>query len=130
MQLHRAREAIRAAGAALVVVGSGRPNFVAGFREAVGYDGPIYCDPGLRAYGAAGLKRGVLRTLGPQMWARAAAVVAGGRRQGATRGDPWQQGGVLAIAPPGRVLYRHVSESAGDNAPPEKIVAALERARA
>ena len=42
MQLHRQIDRIHAAGAELVVIGSGTPNFVTGFRETTKYDGPLY----------------------------------------------------------------------------------------
>ena len=126
VQLHRAKERIERAGARLVAVGSGRPAFVAGFREATGFDGEILCDPGLRSYRAAGLKRGLARTLGPRAWRAGRRALGGGFRQGATRGDPWQQGGVFVVATGGHVAYAHVSEHAGDNAPVEHVLAAVE----
>ncbi len=129
MQLHRQTARLTAAGAQLVVIGSGEPRYVSGFRKQTGYDGPVYCDPELGAYRAAGLKRGVWRTLQPAVVFDAAKTLAGGEvMQGLTRGDTFQQGGVLVTLPADRVVYQHVSERAGDNAPAEEVVAALERA--
>ena len=125
MQLHRAVDRIHAAGAELYVIGSGAPMFVEGFRETTGFPGPIYSDPSLAVYRAAELRRG-LRTI-VSLGAVTATVGAlrRGFRQGLTRGDNLQQGGVLVIARDGRVLWHHISEFPGDNASPDDIVKAL-----
>jgi hypothetical protein len=125
VQLHRHIDRIHAAGAELAVVGSGTPNFVAGFRETTGYGGPIYCDPTLASYRAAGLKRSVWRTLMPQVAVHGIRAMARGNFQGRMQGDNSQQGGVLVIQPPGRITYEHVSNSAGDNAPAAEVAEAV-----
>jgi alkyl-hydroperoxide reductase/thiol specific antioxidant family protein len=130
VQLHREIDAIRRAGAELVVVGNGTPNFVAGFREITGFQGPIYCDPALTAYQAAGLHRGWTRVLRPSVLLRGAKTMRAGFRQGPTQGDAAQQGGVLVILPPGKLVYAHRSEAAGDNAPAAEVVRALQEATA
>jgi peroxiredoxin len=121
---------IRAAGAELVVVGNGRPEHAADFREEQRIDFPLLVDPELRAYAAAGLRRGVLDTLGPGSLKGAWRALRSGARQGATRGDPWQLGGAFVIEPGGRVRFRHVSRDASDHPAPEKILKALARTRA
>ena len=129
VQLHRQTSRLTAAGAQLVVIGSGEPRYVAGFRKQTGYDGPVYCDPELGAYRAAGLKRGAWRTFQPAVAFDAAKTLARGEvMQGLTHGDTFQQGGVLVTLPVDQVVYRHVSERAGDNASAEEVVAALEGA--
>lgn len=119
MQLHR--EGIEN----LVVVGNGAPMFIEGFRETTGFTGPIYTDPSLEVYNAAQLKRG----LGTMLKVGAAAATIGslrrGFRQGKTQGDATQQGGVLVIAPDGRILYHHISAYPGDNASPDTVRNAL-----
>jgi hypothetical protein len=125
VQLHRERGAIRATGAELFVIGNGTPNFVAGFREQTGWQGPIYTDPSLAVYRAAGLKRSVMRTLDPRQLGSTIRAFARGARQGRKQGDTWQQGGVLVVAPGGDVMWHHASERADDNATAAQIVAAL-----
>lgn len=119
MQLHR--EGIEN----LVVVGNGAPMYIEGFRETTGFTGPIYTDPSLEVYNAAQLKRG----LGTMLKVGAAAATIGslrrGFRQGKTQGDATQQGGVLVIAPDGRILYHHISAYPGDNASPDTVRNAL-----
>jgi len=109
----------------LVVVGNGAPMFIEGFRETTGFTGPIYTDPSLEVYKAAQLKRG----MGTMLKLGAAAATFGslrrGFRQGKMQGDATQQGGVLVIAPDGRILYHHISAYPGDNASPDTVRNAL-----
>lgn len=125
VQLHRDVDKIRAAGAELYVIGNGAPNFIEGFRETTGWDGPLYTDPSLEVYKAAQLKRGVTTTLDPKSILPALRALRRGSRQGLTRGDAWQQGGVLVVAPNGDVKWHHASERPGDNASGSQILAAL-----
>jgi hypothetical protein len=127
-QLRDALDEIRAAGAELVVVGNGRPEHARDFREAQGVRFPLLVDPDLASYAAAGLRRGVLSTIGPRSLGHALRALRGGARQGVTRGDPWQLGGVLVIRPPGAVVYRHASREAGDHPPVHEILRALRAA--
>ena len=128
MQLHRDIESIRAAGGELYVIGNGSPSFIEGFRETTKYDGPIYTDPSLAVFTAAQLKRGVMKTLNPLALGKTIGAFARGHRQGSTKGDPWQQGGVLVIAPTGAVKWHHASERPGDNASAREIADALKAA--
>lgn len=125
MQLHRDIDKIRAAGAELHVIGNGTPNFIAGFRETTGWDGPLYTDPSLEVYKAAQLKRGVTTVLNLKAIMPTVRAFARGNRQGWTQGDQWQQGGVLVVAPSGDVRWHHASERPGDNATAAQIIAAL-----
>ena len=127
VQLHRHIEQIHAAGAELVVIGSGTPNFVAGFREITGYQGPLYVDPSLRSYEAAEMKRGMWRNFTPLSVAHGFRALARGNMQGRTKGDASQQGGVLVIQPPGQIVWEHHSKVAGDNAAPSDVLVALTR---
>jgi|SRR5262249_4729450 len=128
VQLHREIDRIRAAGAELVVIGNGAPHFIAGFRELTGYQGPLYTDPSLASYRAASLRRGAWRNFTPLSAAYAVRALARGHIQGVVKGVVDQQGGVLVILRPGRVVYSHQSKVAGDNAPPAEIIGALENA--
>jgi len=116
---------IRQRGAELVIVGNGRPEHAADFRAAQRIECPLYVDPELRAYAAAGLKRGVLTALNPRVLTHGVRAFRSGMRQGALQGDPWQQGGVFVIRPDGSVPFAYVSEEAGDHPDPSEVVAAL-----
>jgi hypothetical protein len=125
VQLHHEIDRIHAAGAELVVIGSGAAHFVAGFRETTHYPGPVLVDPQLASYTAAGLHRGWLRTINPLVIAYGARALLRGNWQGRTQGVADQQGGVMVIEPPGRIVFEHLSKVAGDNAPPRQVLAAL-----
>src|SRR5690242_9449225 len=107
------------------MIGNGAPNFIEGFREITKYAGPIYTDPSLEVFKLAELKRGVLTTFNPLALGKTIGAFARGHRQGTTKGDPFQQGGVVIVAPDGTVKWQHASSRPGDNAEPAAIVAAL-----
>jgi peroxiredoxin len=116
---------IHSRGAELVVIGNGAPHFAAAFREDQSLDGPLLIDPELRAYRAAGLRRGYLEFLSPRMLINAIRALRSGYRQSGVQGDPWQLGGVFVIRPGGELAYRYVSREAGDHAPVNEILDAL-----
>jgi hypothetical protein len=125
VQLHHDIDKLRAANVDLVVIGNGTPNFIAGFRDQTKYPGPIYTDPSLAVFQAAGLKRGVARTLNVKSLGKTVSAFMKGHRQGLTQGDAWQQGGVLVVSPNNEVKWQHASDRPGDNATAAQIVAAL-----
>jgi len=114
-------------GARLVVIGNGWPAMARKFaeRNQLPASMTLLTDPSRQAYEAAGLKRGLWRTMGPQSWMPYVRTLQHGFRQRRTAGDPWQQGGALVIAPDGEVLFRHVSENPGDQASPGQLLAAI-----
>ncbi len=118
---------IRTAGASLVLIGNGAPDFARAFREGLSLDEDIalLVDPALRSYRAAGMRRGYREVLSPRLATNAWRALQAGHRQGAVQGDPFQLGGVLVIQPGGVVVYRYVSQVAGDHAPFAEVLAAL-----
>lgn len=119
-------QAIRDRGAELVLVGSGSPRQAARFRDDQGLDFPLFVDRRRAAYRAAGLHRGIARTLGPRAVGNALRALRGGFRQRRLQGDPWQQGGTLVVTPAGEVPFRHISRASGDNAEPAAVLDALD----
>jgi NAD(P)-dependent dehydrogenase (short-subunit alcohol dehydrogenase family) len=118
---------IRARGAELVIVGNGAESFAKAFREDFSLDGPLLVDPELRAYRAAGLRRGRVEVLSPRLPLHALRALRSGARQTQVQGDPWQLGGVFVIRPGGELAYRYVSREAGDHPPLDAILEALEK---
>ena len=116
---------IRGRGAEAVVVGCGRPEHIAGFREATGYDGPLFTDPSLRAFRAAGLAHGWTRTFHPRSLLKGIGAFARGFRQGARRGNPVQQGGTFVLGPGERVRFEWRDRFAGDHPEMRDVLAAL-----
>ena len=116
---------IRQRGGQLVVVGNGTPAQAKAFAEERQLDFPLLTDPGRRTYRAAGLRRGLGSTFNVSLLRNAAASFKRGHRQGATQGDPLQQGGAFVIAPGDEVLFSYVSATAGDHPDPVDLVASL-----
>lgn len=126
VEYHRQRDAIRARGADLVFVGNGNRHFAQGFRDAFGLQDRLLVDTRRDAYRALEMKRGLVRTLlSPSALKHTIRAFRAGFRQGRTRGDAWQLGGVLLVHPGGRVDFSHLSENAGDHAPVADVLAAL-----
>ena len=100
-------------------------DFMAGFREQTGWDRPLYTDPSLEVFAAAQLKRGARHVLTLRALVPTVKAFARGGRQGLPQGDPWQQGGVLVVAPTGDIVWHHASDHPGDNASGEQILATL-----
>lgn len=125
-QLRDRIEDIRERGAELVLVGNGSAHFAASFREDFGLDGPLLIDPELRAYRAAGLRRGRVELLSPRVPLNAFRAWRRGARQGRVQGDAFQLGGVFVIHPGGRITFRDVSREAGDHPSIDAVLEALE----
>lgn len=109
-----------------MIVGNGAANFASAFREDFELDCPLLVDPELRAYRAAGLRRGRVELLSPRLPLNALRALAAGNRQQGVQGDPWQLGGVFVLRAGGELTYRYASREAGDHAPVGDILAALE----
>ena len=118
-------EQIRAEGAELVVVGSGTVWHAKHFKEERALDFLLLVDPELKAYQAAEMKRGFIRTFSPKSLRSSVAALRDGHRQQLTKGDNFQQGGELVIGAGGTLVYGRLSERTGDHSRPEELLAAL-----
>ncbi|MEM7410294.1 MAG: SDR family NAD(P)-dependent oxidoreductase [Myxococcota bacterium] len=128
MQLRDALDDIHARGAELVIVGNGATHFARAFRKEFELEGPLLVDPELRAYRAAGLRRGRVELLSPRLPFHALRALRSGSRQTAVEGDAWQLGGVFVLSKGGDLLFEHRSREAGDHAAIEDVLAALDPA--
>ncbi len=108
-----------------MVIGNGAPNFIEGFKKHTKYTGLLYTDPSLESYKALDFRRSVLSSLGFKSIADGRKAWSQGFRQTSTKGDPWQQGGVIAVNQAAEVLYFYQSERAGDHPDTNDILAAL-----
>jgi NAD(P)-dependent dehydrogenase (short-subunit alcohol dehydrogenase family) len=118
---------IAARGADLVIVGNGNAAFAAAFREdlALPPEVTLLVDPELRAYRAAGLRRGRVEVLSPRLAWNGLRAFRAGFRQTGVEGDPWQLGGAFVLWPDGRCTYRQASREAGDHADLDALLEAL-----
>jgi peroxiredoxin len=129
-ELHAQRAEIRSRGAELVFIGNGNRHFAQGFKHDHGITSPLFVDTRRGSYRALGMRRGFLATLGSlASWRNMLRARRGGFRQGRTRGDAWQNGGVLVVEPGGRVAFSHLSREAGDHPPLAAVLARLQTPR-
>jgi NAD(P)-dependent dehydrogenase (short-subunit alcohol dehydrogenase family) len=118
---------LEARGAALAIVGNGGAPFAAAFREDMELppDVTLLVDPELRAYRAAGLRRGRVEVLSPRVALNGLRAFRAGFRQTGIEGDPWQLGGSFVLRPDGACTFRQASREAGDHADLDAVLAAL-----
>jgi hypothetical protein len=122
----RARESdFETLGADVVFVSSGSARQARAFRDEFCPDCTVLTDPKLITYRLIGARGGLMSTLGPQAWAAGIRALRGGARQQRTQGHPFQQGGVLVVAPGDTVLYSYISKAAGDHPRVDDVIAAI-----
>ena len=95
------------------------------FREDFNVAFPIYVDPKLEVYRAAGLRRSIKTTFNAASLKAGVRALRAGHMQGMVKGDAYQQGGTFVVHPGGKVKFRHISGFAGDIADPGQVMAAL-----
>lgn len=96
------------------------------FRDETGIDFPLFVDEELATYRALGLKKAnILHLLrGDNSVARKRAKAAG-HRQHKLGKDPFQLGGTFVFGPGNVDHFIHISETFGDTAPLERVIAAI-----
>ena len=116
---------IRAKNNELVIIVNVSPHFIKTFKEDLKIDIPIYTDPSRKSYEAAGLKRSVIGSIGPQALMNLLKNFVKGTKGAELQGDPWQLGGTLVINPQGRILFHFVSRVNGERAQIDDILRVL-----
>ena len=119
-------QAFKNKGASLAAVGLGDANYARLFREETGITFPLLIDEQRAAYRAVGLKKANLLHLlrGDNAKARKRAQAAG-HRQLRLGQNPFQLGGSFVFGPGNVDRYAHVSQTFGDNAQPDDLLAAI-----
>jgi hypothetical protein len=124
--LREHEEDFHAAGARLAAVGLGDARYARDFREETGIRFPLLVDEHRKAYHAAELKVGslfhIFRRDNAQARTRARKA---GHRQHRHGQHPFQLGGSFVFGPGNVDLFSHVSETFGDNASPDTLLAAV-----
>jgi hypothetical protein len=116
---------IQAAGAELVFIGNGTPAQAGNFQSRYAPGIAVYTDPGRETYQALGMRRSVKGTLGPSSLVAGLQAWRQGFSQTGTEGDPFQLGGLIAVARGGEVRYAQLFQGAGDRPDLEAALAAL-----
>ena len=117
---------IEARGASLAAVGLGDRKYARYFREETGITFPLLVDEERKAYQAAGLKVGsLLHLLRPFNNAARRRAKEQGFRQHRLGKNPFQLGGSFVFGPGSVDYFAHLSETFGDNASVESLLAAI-----
>ena len=125
-QLRAHENEFQAAGAKLAAVGLGDPGYARAFREETGIRFPLLVDEKREAYGAARLRNAsLLHLLRRDNFAARKRAREAGHRQHKLGKDPLQLGGSFVFGPGNVDRFVHVSETFGDNAAPEQLLAAV-----
>ena len=119
------RAAIERKGATILFVGNGLPAMAREFAAQHADGIPVLSDPGKKAFALAGMRRGLSTVVRPSMLANAWRAFRSGHRQTKVQGDPWQQGGALALGADGVVLHAQRDSAAGDAIDWARVVAAV-----
>jgi hypothetical protein len=114
-----------AAGARLVLVGSGTPAMAREFAARHAAGALVWSDPQRAAFAAAGMRRTLGASLHWRLLKNAWRALRQGFRQGGLGGDPWQQGGVLVFAADGSLRFAAADAVGGDPLPIAAVLAAL-----
>lgn len=116
----------RRRGANLAAIGLGDMRYARIFREETGITFPLLVDAGRIAYRAIELRKTTFFGLFTrENFAARSRARAAGHRQHKLGKDPFQLGASFVFAPGNKDLFVHLSEYTGDNAPMEKLLAAI-----
>ena len=116
------------AGAHLAAVGLGDQRYARAFRDETGIKFPLLIDEHREAYHAVELKKAsLLHLLRRDNAIARKRAKAGGHRQHRLGKDPLQLGGTFIFGPGNVDYFVHISETFGDDATPEQILAAIPR---
>ena len=119
-------QSFRDRGAALAAVGLGDRAYARAFRDETGITFPLLVDEKRQAYEALELKSANLLHLFRKDNAAARnRAKAAGHAQHSLGKNPFQLGGSFVFGPGDVDRFAHISETFGDNAPIESLLAAL-----
>ncbi|MBZ5607165.1 MAG: AhpC/TSA family protein [Acidobacteriia bacterium] len=115
-----------ARGAKVAAIGLGDARYAAQFREETGIQFPLLIDAHRQAYRSVGLKSAnLLHLFRSDNGVARKRAQKGGFRQHRTGKNPFQLGGSFVFGPGNLDRYAHISQTFGDNAPVEALLAAL-----
>ena len=120
------QQSFRAKNASLAAIGLGDSHYARIFQEETKIDFPLLIDENRQTYEIANLKSANIFHLlrGDNFQSRKRASAAGHRQHKLGR-NPFQLGGTLIFGPGNIDRFAHLSQTFGDNASPESLLAAL-----
>jgi alkyl-hydroperoxide reductase/thiol specific antioxidant family protein len=124
--LREREQAFRSKGATLAAIGLGDRHYARVFREEAGITFPLLIDEERRVYRIAGLgSANLLHLLRSDNAASRKRARAAGHHQHKLGKNPFQLGGSFIFGPGNVDYFAHISETFGDNAAPDALLAAL-----
>ena len=109
-----------------MAIGLGDRRYARLFREESGITFPLLVDERRQAYRAASLRKAsLLHLLRRDNFTARARAKQGGHRQHRLGKDPLQLGGSFVFGPGNVDRFAHISETFGDNASPDTLLAAV-----
>ena len=114
-------------GGRVAVVGIGGADAIRHFRETTSYQGPLFVDPTLAAYRAAGLASGIATILSPRAIASNVSAMMSGTRPGKPSGNSLQQGGTFVLGPGDVERFAWRDRFSGDHPPLAQVLDAVPR---
>jgi hypothetical protein len=123
--LREREQAFRDKRANMAAIGLGDRHYARVFREETGITFPLLIDEERRAYRAAGLgSANLLHLLRSDNAANRKRAQAAGHHQHKLGKNPFQLGGSFIFGPGNLDYFAHISETFGDNASPDVLLAA------
>jgi methylphosphotriester-DNA--protein-cysteine methyltransferase len=124
--LREHEQEFKAKNASIAAIGMGDFNYAKLFREETGITFPLLIDEQRIAYNAVGLKHAnILHLLRRDNAKSRARARAAGHEQKKIGPNPFQLGGSFIFAPGNLDLFAHLSQTFGDNASIDALLAAL-----
>jgi hypothetical protein len=125
-QLRDKQKDFEAKGSRLAAIGLGDLRYAELFRKATGITFPLLVDENRDAYRAAGLQSAsIFHLFRLDNFVARKRAKAAGHQQHRLGQNPFQLGGSFVFAPGNRDVFSHLSQTFGDNASPEALLAAL-----
>ncbi len=112
------REEFKKSRTQVIFIGNGAPHFIKTFKEDLNIpEADIYTDPTLETFEACGLIKGIFHLIDPRGVLKMVEFALTGNKQGAwdsDSGSHTQMGGIIALKPPGKVVYHYIENFLGD----------------
>ncbi|HXJ11975.1 MAG TPA: peroxiredoxin-like family protein [Candidatus Limnocylindrales bacterium] len=120
------QQAFREKHATLAAISLGDANYARLFQQETGIDFPLLIDAHSQTYKIANLgKANLLHLLRSDNFQSRKRASAAGHRQRKLGRDPFQLGGTFIFGPGNVDRFAHLSQTFGDNASPQSLLAAL-----
>lgn len=117
-KIWRQRESFKKNKTRVIFIGNGKASYIRHFKDQMNvHEAEIYTDPTLQVFDACRMNRSIFKLLSFKSGKSVLRLKKEGYAQGEWKSDTGshrQMGGVVAIKPPGKVVYHFVANYLGD----------------